>query len=157
MDRPPSTSGDPDALDRVTWALRRADLAMLAVKEPPLRAVRMSGSHYALLMNLRTTPGITGAELARLVGITPQAVALLTVKLVERGLIERRLHPRHRSVQELHLTQDGKTELDKAERIISDLERHVRESLGPQRYAQLRELLGDVIHELAGWTPPHPS
>lgn len=156
MDKPRSTTADPDALDRVTWALRRADLAMQAVKEPPLRAVGLSGSNYAVLMNLRTTPGITGAELSRLVGITPQAVALLTAKLIERGLIERRLHPRHRSVQELHLTEDGHAELEKAERIISDLERHVRESLGPQRYSQLRELLGHVIDELPRWSSPTP-
>lgn len=130
---------------------------MQAVKEPPLRAVGLSGSNYAVLMNLRTTPGITGAELARLVGVTPQAVALLTAKLIERGLIERRLHPRHRSVQELHLTDDGHTELEKAERIITDLERHVRESLGPQRYRQLRELLGHVIEALPEWTPPAQS
>ncbi len=157
MNTPRSTTDDPDALDRVTWALRRADLAMQAAKEPPLRAVGMSGSQYAVLMNLRTTPGITGAELARLVGITPQAVALLTAKLIERGLIERRLHPRHRSVQELHLTENGHAELAKAERIISDLERHVRESLGPQRYSQLRKLLGHVSQALPEWTPPPPA
>ena len=127
---------------------------MQAVKEPPLRAIGMSGSHYAVLMNLRTTPGITGAELARSVGVTPQAVALLTAKLMERGLVERRVHPRHRSVQELHLTDHGQAELTKAERIISDLERHVRESLGPQRYGELRELLVQVIDELPAWSAP---
>lgn len=150
----PLPADDPDSRDRVTWALRRADLAMQAVKEPPLRATGMSGSHYAVLMSLRTTPGITGAELARLVGVTPQAVALLTAKLIERGLIERRPHPRHRSVQELHLTDHGQAELDKAERIVSDLERHVRQSLGPKRYSQLRELLGQVIDDLPTWSAP---
>ncbi|TDC34195.1 MarR family transcriptional regulator [Kribbella albertanoniae] len=134
--------------------MRRADLALQAVKEPPLRAIGLSGSHYAVLMSLRTTPGIIGAELARLVGVTPQAVALLTAKLMERGLIERRPHPRHRNVQELHLTEVGEAELEKAERIIRDVERHVRESLGPQRYGQLRKLLGEVIDELPNWSAP---
>ncbi|GAB3953887.1 hypothetical protein GCM10029976_094960 [Kribbella albertanoniae] len=147
-------SGETDPVDRVTWALRRADLALQAVKEPPLRAIGLSGSHYAVLMSLRTTPGIIGAELARLVGVTPQAVALLTAKLMERGLIERRPHPRHRNVQELHLTEVGEAELEKAERIIRDVERHVRESLGPQRYGQLRKLLGEVIDELPNWSAP---
>ncbi len=150
-------SGDTDPVDRVTWALRRADLALQAVKEPPLRALGLSGSHYAVLMNLRSTPGVIGAELARLVGVTPQAVALLTAKLTERGLIERRPHPRHRNVQELHLTEVGQAELEKAERVIRDLERHVRESLGPQRYRQLRELLGEVIDELPNWSAPTPA
>ncbi len=143
-----------ESLDRVTWALRRADLAMQAAKEPPLRAVGVPGSQYQVLINLATVPGITAAELARLLGITPQAVALLTAKLLEQGLIERRAHPRHRTVQELHLTEAGRTELDKAEHIISDLERHVRESLGAQRYKQLRALLNQVIDELPKWSPP---
>jgi DNA-binding MarR family transcriptional regulator len=145
-----------ESLDRVTWALRRADLAMQAAKEPPLRAVGVPSSQYQVLINLETAPGITAAELARLVGITPQAVALLTAKLLEQGLIERRAHPRHRTVQELHLTEAGRTELGKAERIISDLERHVRDSLGTQRYKQLRALLGQVIEDLPKWSPPTP-
>ena len=152
-----SAPSEEDVFARVTWALRRADLAMQAVKEPPLRDVGLSGSHYALLANLQTTPGLTGAELARLVGVTPQAVALLIAKLIERGLIERRRHPRHRNVQELHLTEDGRQELAKAEHIISDLERHLREALGAQRHARLRELLEQVIDELPNWHPPAES
>jgi DNA-binding MarR family transcriptional regulator len=72
-----------------------------------------------------------------------------------RGLIERaRRHPRHRNVQELHLTEAGQQELDKAERIISDLERHLHDALGAQRHARLRELLDQVIDELPNWHPP---
>jgi DNA-binding MarR family transcriptional regulator len=88
------------------------------------------------------------------VGVTPQAVALLTAKLVDRGLIERRRHPRHGSVQELHLTAAGHAELNAAERIIGDLERHLRESLGAERHAQLRELLGQLIEGVRTWKPP---
>ncbi len=151
-----SGSGE-DVFARVTWALRRADLAMQAVKEPPLRAVGLSGSHYALLVNVHSMPGLTGAELARLIGVTPQAVALLIAKLVDGGLIERRRHPRHRNVQELHLTDAGEQELAAAEHLISDLERHLREALGTERHARLRELLEQVIDELPKWDPPARS
>ena len=139
---------------RVILALHRANLGMQAVKEPPLRNVGVPGSHYLLLINLQATPGLTGAELARLVGLTPQAVALLVAKLTERGLVERRQHPRHRNVQELYLTDAGRRELAKAERIVSDLEQHLRETLGAERHALLRELLVQVIDELPNWHPP---
>jgi DNA-binding MarR family transcriptional regulator len=142
---------------RVVLALHRANLAIQAVKEPPLRNVGMPGSHYVVLINLQATPGLTGAELARLVGLTPQAVALLVSKLTERGVIERRQHPRHRNVQELYLTEAGQRELVKGERIVSDLEQHLRESLGPERHALLRELLGHVIADLPNWRPPAES
>jgi DNA-binding MarR family transcriptional regulator len=150
-DAPPSSE---DVFARVAWALHRADLSVRSAKERPLREVGVPSSHYSVLISLQATPGVTGAELARLMGVTPQAVALLVGKLSERGLIERRTHPRHRNIQELHLTDSGRDELTKAERIVSDLEQHIRRSLGDERYRQLRELLGEVIDGLPGWTPP---
>jgi DNA-binding MarR family transcriptional regulator len=143
-----------EVLARVAWALRRADLNLQTAKERPLRQVGVPGAHYSVLISLRINPGLTGAELARMMSVTPQAVALLVGKLTERGLVERRTHPRHRNVQELHLTDAGRDELSKAEHIVSDLERHIRESLGDQRYRQLRELLGQVIDTLPTWEPP---
>jgi DNA-binding MarR family transcriptional regulator len=143
-----------EVLDRVAWALRRADLNLQTAKERPLREVGVPGAHYSVLISLRINPGLTGAELARMISVTPQAVALLVGKLTDRGLVERRMHPRHRNVQELHLTDTGRDELAKAEHIVSDLERHIRESLGEQRYRQLRELLGQVIDSLPKWDSP---
>jgi DNA-binding MarR family transcriptional regulator len=157
MSSSPARGGSPsgeEVVARVAWALRRADLTLQAAKEPPLRKVGVPGSQYAVLISLQTTPGVTGAELARLLGITPQAVALLIGKLTDRGLVERRVHPRHRNVQELHLTDEGRGELAKAEYIVSDLERHLQGSLGLQRYRQLRELLGEAIDALDHWEPP---
>lgn len=140
-----------DIFSRVGWALRRADLDLQGAKERRLREVGMSSSHYSALVSVETNPGLTGAELARIMGITPQAVALLVGKLTDRGWIERRVHPRHRNVQELHLTSAGRDALTAAESIVSDLERHFRESLGPERYDHLRELLGQVINDLPKW------
>lgn len=150
-DAPPSSE---DVFARVAWALHRADLTVRSAKERPLREIGVPSSHYTVLISLQATPGLTGAELARLMGVTPQAVALLIGKLTDRGLVERRTHPRHRNIQELHLTDLGRNELTKAELIVSDLEQHIRQSLGDQRYRQLRELLGDVIDGLPDWTPP---
>ncbi|MEW2623593.1 MarR family winged helix-turn-helix transcriptional regulator [Streptomyces sp. NPDC048106] len=154
---PGAPSPAEEIFGRVAWALRRADLMLQAVKEPPLRGVGMPGSQYTVLITLHASPGLTGAELARTIGSTPQAVALPLSKLTARGLIERRAHPRHRSVQELHLTDAGREELAKAEDVVIDLERHIQRSLGDQRYLQLRELLGQVMEELPHWTPPPAS
>ncbi|MFF1398995.1 MarR family winged helix-turn-helix transcriptional regulator [Streptomyces sp. NPDC058287] len=150
-DAPPTGE---DVFARVAWALRRADLNLQTAKERPLRDIGVPGSHYSVLISLQTTPGLTGAELARLIGVTPQAVALLVGKLTDQALVERRPHPRHRNIQELHLTDAGREELSKAEYIVGDLERHIRQSLGDQRYHQLRELLGQVIDDLPNWSPP---
>ena len=64
------TPGTPPAGEevfaRVAWALRRADLNLQTAKERPLREVGVPGAHYAVLISLQTSPGLTGAELARL-------------------------------------------------------------------------------------------
>ncbi|MFC4471074.1 MarR family winged helix-turn-helix transcriptional regulator [Streptomyces xiangluensis] len=64
-----------DALDRVTWALRRAEWAVQAHKDQRLRPLGMAAAQYSLLICIHTDPGLTGAELARRLNVTPQAVA----------------------------------------------------------------------------------
>jgi len=149
-----SAAQNQEVLSRVASLLRRADLALQATKEPPLRKLGVSGSLYAVLANLQVTPGLTGAELARVVGVTPQAIAALVSKLSGRGWIERRSHPRHGNVQELHLTDRGRSELAGANRLMADLDGYLQQSLGDENYRQLRRLLGEVIELLPAWSPP---
>jgi len=134
-----------EALRRVIWTLRRADLAVHAVRDPQLRAAGLLPAHYSLLAYVHTYPGLTGAELARRSGVSAQAVALLATKLEAKGLLERRIHPRHRNVQEFHLTQAGLDALSVGEAVTVALEHRVRTALGPERSQQLRDLLDEVI------------
>ncbi|MCX5336080.1 MULTISPECIES: MarR family winged helix-turn-helix transcriptional regulator [unclassified Streptomyces] len=133
----------PDALDRVTWALRRAELAVQTLKEQRLRPLGMAASHYTLLISVHRDPGLTGAELARRLNVTPQAVASLVARLESRGQLERREHPRHRHIQELHLTDAGREALHAADAVISGIERQVTDGLGSEA-GQLRALLEKV-------------
>ncbi|MCX5529661.1 MarR family transcriptional regulator [Streptomyces sp. NBC_00006] len=134
----------PNALDRITWALRRAELAVQTLKEQRLRPLGLAASHYMLLISVHSEPGLTGAELARRLNVTPQAVASLVTRLEGRGLLERREHPRHRHVQELHLTDAGRDVLRAADRVIADIERQITDGLDREEAAQLRGLLDQV-------------
>jgi DNA-binding MarR family transcriptional regulator len=150
---PPLTTAGKDAWHRVTWTLRRADLAVQRAKEPGLRAVGVPQAHYALLMHVHTFPGHSGAE----IGVTTQAVALLAAKLEAQGLLERRTHPRHRNVKELHITAAGLDALQAAETVITGLEQRVRDALGTEHSEQLRLLLDTVIQHLGATTPQDES
>ncbi|MFD5872223.1 MarR family winged helix-turn-helix transcriptional regulator [Streptomyces sp. NPDC060322] len=132
------------ALDRVTWALRRAELAVQTLKEQRLRPLGLAASHYTLLISVHSEPGLTGAELARRLNVTPQAVASLVARLESRGQVERREHPRHRHVQELHLTDAGRTALRAADRVIAEIELQITGALGKKESAQLRGVLDHV-------------
>ena len=145
---PPAREGErpvaAGAFDRVTWALRRAELAIQAVKEQRLRSLGLSVAHYSLLISVHTHPGLTGAELARRMGVTPQAVAALADRLVGRGQVERRTHPRHRRVQELHLTAAGRAVLRLVDAVVAEIELKITEQLGHADTATLRALLERV-------------
>jgi DNA-binding MarR family transcriptional regulator len=130
-----------DALNRVTWALRRAELAVQAQKERRLRSLGMAAAHYSLLISVHAEPGLTGAELARRLNVTPQAVASLVARLEDRGQLERRPHPRHRHVQELHLTDAGRDALRTADGVISEIEQRISQKLGPEGTGRLTRLL----------------
>src|SRR5689334_15014090 len=153
-DPPPSypsgvkrTDQDPvsaDALDRVTWALRRAELAVQALKEQRLRSLGIPVAHYTLLISVHKDPGLSGAELARRLNVTPQAVASLADRLQNRGQLERRSHPRHRHVQELHLTDAGREVLRQADSVVAEVERQITEQLGSTNAGRLRSLLEKV-------------
>ncbi|MDF9811773.1 DNA-binding MarR family transcriptional regulator [Streptomyces sp. SPB162] len=131
-------------LTRVTWALRRAEWAVQARKEQRLRPLGIAAAQYTLLISVHTDPGLTGAELARRLNVTPQAVASQVARLEERGQLERRSHPRHRHVQELHLTDAGRDSLRDAEAVMMDIEQQIAEKLGAKKTAQLRALLDEV-------------
>lgn len=131
--------------ERVVWALRRAFLAVEADKDVRLRAVGVPSSHYAVLINLGSSPGITGAELARRLGVSPQNVAALVAKLEARGLVARREHDRHSHVRELHLTADGRAAMVAADALVDELEADVRAALGDGDAATLQALLERLV------------
>ena len=135
-------------LERVSWTVRRADLAILALKEPAMREIGIPNSHYSLLMHVHVFPGLNGAELGRRLGVTTQAVALLAATLEDRGFLERRPHPRHRNVQELHLTAAGREALHAADTVILQIDRKVRAVLSEERSNQLHALLKEIVDAL---------
>ncbi len=117
---------------------------MQALKEQRLRSLSLPVAHYSLLISVHNNPGLSGAELARRLNVTPQAVASLADRLQDRGQLERRSHPRHRHIQELHLTDAGREVLRQADVIVEEVERLITERLGPTNTTRLRALLETV-------------
>ncbi len=132
------------SLDGVTWAVRRTEMAIQAVKGQQLRPLGMLAAHFSMLVSVDKEPGLTGAELARRLGVTPQAVASLAAKLEERGQLERRQHPLHRHVQELHLTDAGRAAVRDASDVIAELERRIAGKLTAKELSTLVSLLDRV-------------
>jgi DNA-binding MarR family transcriptional regulator len=138
---------------RVIYALQRAFVAVEARKSVLRAQVGLLPSHYALMMNVRSHPGVINAELARLLGVSPQNITGLVARLTARGLLERRPHERHAHVLELHLTSAGSQLLTEADRLVGGLEDHVVTALGAPATDNLRTILASL--ERAVGTPEH--
>lgn len=144
---PPATAPQ----DRLIWRLRWAALSVDALKEGSLRGADLTGAQYSLLIALHTEPGLSGAELARRLGVTPQAVTPIARRLEDQGLLVRRPHPLHRHVQELHPTSAGRDALAAADIVVSSIEDRVRAALDADEQRQLRTLL-DKVTDVASST-----
>ena len=138
----------PAAHDRVLYALRLAYQSVEAAKEQRLRPTGVTPAHYAALINIHARPGLTGAELARVLGVTPQNVTGLVGRLTDRGLVERRPHTLHDHVLEIHLTDEGRARLAAADARVNELEADLVDHLG-RGATELRALLRQVA-SLAG-------
>jgi DNA-binding MarR family transcriptional regulator len=53
-------------------------------------------------------------------------------------------HPRHRHVQELHLTDAGREILHRADTVVTDAEAKITQELGHAKTARLKALLEQV-------------
>jgi DNA-binding MarR family transcriptional regulator len=126
---------------RIIWLLRRAFYAVEAEKDARLRSTGVSAAHYAILVNIGGFPGLTSAELARRLQVTPQNITGLVSKLESAGWIERRTHPVHSHVRELYLTAEGQTALSLADSQVAGLEEAVLARLTPSEAAELRSTL----------------
>lgn len=139
---------DDQAFNRVIWAARRAGRALGSAKEQHLRPLELPAAHYSLLAAVSAIPGATGAELARELSVTPQNVAGLTVRLEQRGLIERKPNTRHRNVVEMWITPKGEEALAAADAAMIDLEKTIAKILGAPGAEQLRKLLEELADGL---------
>lgn len=138
---------------RLIWALRRAFLAVEAEKESRLRHTGVSPAHYAVLINVQVAEGLTAAELARRLHLTPQNVGGLVTKLVGAGWLERRLHPQHRHVWELYLTDAGAEALREAEAVVHDVELSILDTLADDEIEPFRAALESVAAIARSGTP----
>lgn len=107
-------------------------------------------AQIGLLRQLADEPGLSGAELARRLLITPQGVQLALTALERRGLVERKQDPAHRRILQAYLTDEGRAVTSA---VLADaLEAHAQvfAVLNDDEQHILRELLGRVIEQGTG-------
>jgi DNA-binding MarR family transcriptional regulator len=109
--------------------------------EIALRRHGLSPAQYGVLTVLAREPGASGADLARAVNTTPQAMNGVLATLEREALIERRPHPTHGRILQATLTNEGQRRLESANPSIRALERAIERGLSSDEIAAVKTWL----------------
>lgn len=88
--------------------------------------------------------GMRPSDLAARMRVTKQALNYLLGELERLGYLERHPDPDDRRARRITLTDRGKALIPVIRDAVSEVEREWAETLGPQRFDQLRELLYEL-------------
>jgi DNA-binding MarR family transcriptional regulator len=105
-------------------------------------------SHGFLVQHLLREPHSVG-ELARLMGVTQQAVSKTVAELMRSGYLEAQAGDDAR-VRLLRLSERGHASVLASRRIRAELERRLADKLGSKKLTALRAALSEALQELDG-------
>jgi DNA-binding MarR family transcriptional regulator len=136
--------------ENILWLLKQAFYFSLTTVNEAVSGHGVSTAQIGVLRQLSNEPGLSGAELARRLLITPQGVQLALTALERRGLVERKPDPQHKRILQAYLTEQGR---NVAAEVVSDaIAAHdqVFGVLTPEEQMTLRDLLGRVVEKGTG-------
>lgn len=107
-------------------------------------------SHGAIMEQLDFMDGMRLTDLARGAHLTPQSAGELVDQLETLGYVERRPDPDDRRAKRIYRTARAKRATNAAITAAQRSDQAVRDLLGDQRYAQLRQDLEVIIHAKGG-------
>jgi DNA-binding MarR family transcriptional regulator len=132
------------ALDKsVSYSLRRAQLSTYGAFSDSMEKFDIRPSQYAVLVLIRSNPGLTQSAICNELGIQKTNFVALLDKLEGRGLTERRKANGDRRSSALHLTADGEATVAAMEAAHDAMEKKLARRLGARRTRELLEHLHD--------------
>jgi DNA-binding MarR family transcriptional regulator len=147
--RPPSPGRGKRGEKRyLGYLLRQAQAAARLTLERALDDLGVTPPQFAVLTMLKACPGLSGADLARGVLLTPQTVGVIIRNLERSGTIRRSPHPVHGRVLQWTLTRRGTALLDKCRRHARALERRLAAGLTARSQLTVRRWLSNLATEL---------
>jgi DNA-binding MarR family transcriptional regulator len=89
------------------WLMKRAFYQQRRALDEAVRPDGVTAAQAGVLSRLSEEPGLSGADLARELLITPQAAQVALTSLERRGLVERRPDASHGRILRAFLTKEG--------------------------------------------------
>jgi DNA-binding MarR family transcriptional regulator len=153
----PLGSAEVKTLPRVGYLVYRVERRLRARLDEELRLIGVSTPEYVTLSLLHERDGLSCAQLARWVMVTPQAMNLVISALERRKLIRRRPDPKHRRVLRASVTPRGLEILARCDQAMDAIEADMLGDLPSETVEVMRRALGSCAHSLEVTNPsPRP-
>ena len=114
--------------------------AAVAAVAPEIRP-----AHGNVMEHLDHQDGLRLTDLAEASGLAPQSVQALVDQLETLGYVERRPDPHDRRAKRIWRTDKARRASQAAADAAHAVDRQLAVTLGPAGYAQLRQLLSDIL------------
>jgi DNA-binding MarR family transcriptional regulator len=136
--------------ENILWLLKQAFYFSLTTVNDAISPHGVSTAQIGVLRQLSNEAGLSGAELARRLLITPQGVQLALTSLERRGLVERKQDPQHKRILQAYLTDEGRNVVATVLGDAVAAHEEVFGVLSPEEQETLRELLSRVVEQGTG-------
>lgn len=113
-----------------------------------LSGLGLSATGFGVLFQLRSDPGVSSAELARRVIVTPQSIGPLLARLERDGLVDREPAGPPGTAIIRRITGIGRERLAEAGTLVQQLEDDLVAGLGPADQGQLDDQLWTMLSRL---------
>ncbi|MBL1067820.1 MarR family winged helix-turn-helix transcriptional regulator [Streptomyces sp. 7-21] len=137
------------AEQRLGHLIKKVEHELTSAKHMALRPLQVNVPQYNVLRALSQESGLSGAALARRCMVTPQTMSSVLSTLEGRGLVERKPHPVHGHVVEVHLTPEGRSLLTRADEVVEAIEARLAAAFSPEETETLLSYLGRGLEALA--------
>ena len=126
--------------------LHTAYYAFMSTYESRVGRGEITPSVIGVLALLALRPGMSQAELARLMGLERATVGVLVARAMDARFVRRTASNRDARRYSLHLTTSGEQMLAKLRQRIPEHEKHAAGRLSPGERLQLRALLDKLVY-----------
>jgi len=128
----------------VGYNARRAALAVISVFLQRMAPYGLRPVEFSTLSLVHHNPGVTARQLCQALGMQPPNMVGTINQFVQRGLVERRPHPRDGRAQGLHLTASGLDLMQEVEPKVAQFEAEAAQRLSQAEREQLIALLQKI-------------
>ena len=130
-----------DPVERVGYLLWQTAHLVGRQMAIALEPFELTPAQFGALVHTGRQPGVSAAELARWVNLTPQSVQTALRPLLERDWVQRRPHPVHRRVLGNFLTPQGVAATERASAAVNEVDARLVEGFTERQVDQFRDHL----------------